>query len=189
MLSLKGNQSTLHADIQLFLSTELEKKLKGRKNKLIDSYEEFDKGHGRIEQRICYVTNQLDWLKQKPQWCDLKTIAMLKSVVTIGDNSTEEIRYFISSLAPNAKEIANAIRSHWAIENSLHWVLDLTLGEDNSRVRKDPAPENIAMIRHIILNLLQKAKSYFRKDMSLKGLQKKAGWGDSTLDLILMQNF
>jgi len=88
----------------------------------------------------------------------------------------------------NAKEISEAIRSHWAIENSLHWVLDVTLGEDNSRIRKDHAPENMAMVRHIILNLLQNAKKLF-KDMSLKRLQKKAGWGNSTLDLILMQNF
>jgi len=80
------------------------------------------------------------------------------------------------------------LRSHWAIENSLHWVLDVTLREDNSRIRKDNAPENMAMVRHIILNLLQGAKKKF-KEMSIKRLQKKAGWGEKTLDLILMQKF
>jgi len=104
---------------------------------------------------------------------------MIESQVTIGNETTTERRYFLSSLAPNAKEVAEAIRSHWAIENSLHWVLDVTLGEDNSRVRKDHAPENMAMVRHIVLNLLRGAKSHFRKDMSLKGLQKKAGWGEN----------
>lgn len=114
---------------------------------------------------------------------------MIKSTVTKGQKVTTEVRYFISSLSAKAEEIAKAIRSHWAVENSLHWVLDVTLGEDNSRVRKDNAPENMAMVRHIVLNLLRGAKGNFRKDMSLKGLQKKAGWGDKTLDLILMQKF
>jgi len=114
---------------------------------------------------------------------------MVESRVTVGDKTTTEQRYFISSLPANAKELAQAIRSHWAIETSLHWVLDVTMGEDLSRVRKDHAPENMAMIRHIVLNLLRGAKSQFRKDMSLKGLQKKAGWGDNTLSTILMQEF
>ena len=91
-------------------------------------------------------------------------------------------------MPPNAKQLAEAIRSHWAVENSLHWILDVTLREDDSRVRKDHAPENMAMVRHIILNMLQNTKKKF-KDMSIKRLQKKAGWGDSTLDMILMAGF
>jgi predicted transposase YbfD/YdcC len=185
VLALKGNHSRLHDDIRLFLSTEI-KKSKG--TKITDRYEEFDKGHGRIEQRTCYVSDQLDWLNQRDDWIDLKTIAMVESHVTVRDKTTTEQRFFISSLSPNAKEIAESVRSHWAIENSLHWVLDVTLREDDSRVRKDNAPENMAMVRHIILNMLQNTKKKF-KDMSLKRLQKKAGWGDSTLDLVLMQNF
>ena len=114
---------------------------------------------------------------------------MVESQVTVGAKTTAERRYFISSLASGAKEIAEAVRSHWAIENSLHWVLDVTLGEDNSRIRKKNAPENMAVVRHIVLNLLRASKSHFRKDTSLKGLQKAAGWADSTLDLILMQEF
>ncbi|WP_156414804.1 ISAs1 family transposase, partial [Legionella moravica] len=85
----------------------------------------------------------------------------------------------------NVKQIAQTIRSHWAVENSLHWVLDVTLREEDSRVRKDHAPENRAMVRHIILNVLQNTKKKF-KDMSIRRLLKKAGWGDSTLDMILM---
>lgn len=189
VLSLKGNHSTLHDDIHLFLSTEIEKLHRDKSHKIVDQYEDHDKGHGRIEHRICYVTDHLDWLEQRVDWCDLKTIAMVESRVTSGDKTTTEQRYFISSLPANAKELAVAIRSHWAIENSLHWVLDVTMGEDLSRVRKDHAPENMAMIRHIVLNLLRGAKSQFRKDMSLKGLQKKAGWGEKTLSTILMQNF
>jgi len=97
-------------------------------------------------------------------------------------------RYYISSLDVSAKYISHAIRSHRAIENSLHWVLDVTLGEDVSRIRKDNAPENMAMIRHLVLNLLQYAKKQ-HKDMSIKRLRKKAGWGDPTLDMIMMQAY
>lgn len=189
VLSLKGNHSTLHDDIHLFLSTEIEKLHQDKSHKIIDRYEDHDKGHGRIEHRICYVTDHLGWLEQRVDWCDLKTIAMVESRVTIGDKTTTEQRYFISSLPANAKELAEAVRSHWAIENSLHWVLDVTMGEDLSRVRKDHAPENMGMVRHIVLNLLRGAKSQFKKDMSLKGLQKKAGWGEKTLSTILMQKF
>ena len=113
---------------------------------------------------------------------------MIESRVSTGGHTKVERRYFISSLAANAKQIAEAIRSHWAVENSLHWVLDVTLREDDSRVRKDHAPENMAMVRHIILNMLQNTKKKF-KDMSIRRLQKKAGWGDSTLDMILMATF
>jgi predicted transposase YbfD/YdcC len=189
VLSLKGNHSKLHDEIQLFLSTEIEKLYQAKPHKISDHYEHHDKGHGRIEHRLCYVSDQLDWLTQRDKWCDLKTIAMVESRINKGDKMTIEQRYFISSLPANAKELAEAIRSHWVIENSLHWVLDVTMGEDYSRVRKDRAPENMAMIRHIVLNLLRGAKSQFRKDISLKGLQKKAGWGENTLSTILMQEF
>ncbi len=189
VLALKGNQGLLHDDIRLFLSAEIDKKQRKISNKIMDYYEDFDKGHGRIEKRTCYVTDQLEWLEQKKAWRDLKTVVAVESVVTTHEKTMTEIRYFISSLPPNAKEIAHAIRRHWAIENSLHWVLDVTLGEDNSRVRKDNAPENMAMIRHIVLNLLRNAKGKYSKDMSLKALQKKAGWGNATLDDILMQVF
>jgi len=185
ILALKGNHSTLHDDIRLFLSSEIGK---SDNSKIAGHYQEYDKGHGRIEQRTCYVTDQLDWLEQRDEWCDLKTIAVIESRVTVGEKITTERRYFISSLSPNAEQIAQAVRSHWAIENSLHWILDVTLREDDSRVRKDHAPENMAMVRHIILNLLQKAKTQF-KEMSIRRLQKKAGWGESTLNLIMMQEF
>ena len=137
VLALKGNHGKLHDDIRLFLEAEVGK-TKG--SKITDSYEEIDKGRGRIEHRICYVSDQIHWLEQRKQWRDLKTVIMVESHVSVGEHTTTEQRYFISSLAANAKQIAEAIRSHWAVEISLHWVLDLTLREDDSRVRKDNAP-------------------------------------------------
>ena len=108
----------------------------------------------------------------------------MRSVRTIGTDTTVEVRYFLSSLEANAKEISRCIREHWLIENSLHWTLDVVFNEDDSRNRLKNIAENMAMIRHVALNQLQKAKPNFRKDMSIKGLRKKAGWDDTTLDIV-----
>ena len=185
VLALKGNHSTLHNDIRLFFSTELKDKSSPY---AVEKFEDYDKGHGRIEKRTCYVSDQLSWLDSREEWSGLKTIAMIESEVIKGDKTTCEKRYFISSLPADPKKIETAVRSHWAIENSLHWVLDVTMNEDQSRVRKDHAPENMAMVRHIALNMLQNTKKTY-KDMSIRGLQKKAGWGNSTLNKILMKKF
>jgi predicted transposase YbfD/YdcC len=185
VLALKGNQGTLHEDVQLFLDTEIAKQTS---SKITDFCEEFDKGHGRIETRKCYVSDQLDWLEQKSQWKDLKTIAIIEEKREINGKISVERRYFISSLPAKAKQIAYAVRMHWGIENNLHWVLDMTFREDESRIRTDHAPENMGMIKHIALNMLRNGQKKF-KNISLKGLRKKAGWGDSTLDLILAENF
>lgn len=188
VLALKRNHGTLHTELSEWILHEIERFRNKQTSRIIDFNETFDKGHGRIEQRTCYITDQIDWLAQKKDWPDLKSVAMIESSIEANGKLMTEQRFFISSLPPHAKELADAVRSHWAIENSLHWVLDVTLGEDNSRIRKDYAPQNMAIVRHIILNLLQNTKRQF-KDMSIKRLQKKAGWGDSTLDSILMQKF
>ena len=101
---------------------------------------------------------------------------------------TIETRYYISSLMESPQKILAAIRSHWAIENGLHWVLDMSFGEDQSRIRKENAPQIMAVIRHISLNLLQFAKAQI-KGMSIKRLKKVAGWENQILDKIIMQNF
>jgi len=185
VLSLKGNQSTLHRDIQLFLDTEIEKT---NSPYITDVSEAIGKEHGRIESRRCFVSDHIDWLEQKPLWKDLKTVAVIEETRNIKGKISLERRYFISSLPPEAQTIAHAVRSHWAVENSLHWVLDMTFREDESRIRCRHAPENMSMIRHIALNMLRNAQKKF-KDVSIKGLRKKAGWGNATLDLILMANF
>ena len=188
VLSLKGNQGHLHEDIKLFLEVESRKKKALQLSAISDYCEENDKGHGRLEIRKCYVSDQLDWLDQKPQWKDLKTVAMIEEQREIRGKISIEHRYFISSLPADAKQIAQAVRSHWRIENSLHWILDMTLREDESRIRADHAPQNMSIIRHIVLNILQNGKKKF-KDISIRGLQKKAGWGNSTLNMLLEQNF
>jgi predicted transposase YbfD/YdcC len=185
VFALKGNQGTLNEDVRLFLETEINK---ASSTAIEDKHEEIDKGHGRIEIRKCVVSSQIDWLPQKANWDGLKTIVMIEEKRIIGDKVTEERRFFISSLPPDAEKIARCVRAHWLIENGLHWTLDLVFNEDNSRVRHQNAGQNMALIRHITLNMLNGAKSAF-KNVGLKALRKKAGWGNSTLDAIVRQSF
>jgi predicted transposase YbfD/YdcC len=184
VLFLKGNHGNLSADVQLFLETEVAKK----SSTAIDRYEEVDKGHGRIETRKCIVSSKLDWLGQKPEWSGIKSIAMVEETREIGKKISTECRFFISSLPADAKKIAKAVRAHWLIENALHWTLDVVFDEDNLRVRKKNAGQNMAIIRHVVFNMLGNAKKCF-KDVGTKALRKKAAWGDSTLELILRQSF
>ncbi|GAF77866.1 unnamed protein product, partial [marine sediment metagenome] len=167
-----------------FMETEVDNKT----DKIDDFYEEVDKGHGRLEIRKCYVSSQLDWLPNRKDWKDLNTIIMIESSRELKEEVSVERRFYISSLATDAEMIAKAIREHWGVENKLHWVLDVTFHEDDSRVRKDHAPENMSLIRRWTINMLKTAQKNF-KGISLKGLRKKAGWGDSTLDVVLQGDF
>lgn len=178
VLALKGNQGNLHKGIRAFFETELESGFK----ECSHTYSETtDKGHGRVEVRRCWSTNNISWLKQEEDWKDLCSINMVESIRSIVDPATKasksstEVRFFISSLPAEATKIAKAIRQHWGIENSLHWVLDVTFNEDKSRIRKDRAPENFSMLRKIALSILKNA-SHTRK--SIRGRRKIAGWDE-----------
>lgn len=184
ILALKGNHKNLSHDIQLYLDTEQAKPNNG---KLLVS-DDIDKGHGRIEQRTCYVTDNVEWIEERNKWSGLKSIIMVESKRTIKNKATTEKRYYITSKDADPEYLNDAIRSHWSIENKLHWVLDVSMSEDSSRVRKDYAPENLAMFRHICLNMLQRAKKGM-KDISIKGLRKLAGWCDATLIKIVSVSF
>ena len=174
VFALKGNQGTLSQDVELFLTTEVAKKASSA---LSDRYEHVDCDHGRIETRKCFISGEVDWLIQKEKWKGLKSIAMIEERREVGEKVSLERRFFISSLPADAKKLATAVRAHWGVENCLHWTLDLVFNEDASRIRKDYAPENMALVRHIVLNMLNKAKVAF-KDVGIKALRKKAGWGN-----------
>jgi predicted transposase YbfD/YdcC len=185
ILSLKGNHSNLHEDVKLFLETEA---LKKQSNAISDTCQSVDAGHGRIETRQCWVSDKIDWLKQKAEWSSLNAIAMIEEIRESGEKVTKECRFFLTSLPADAKLISSSIRAHWGIENTLHWTLDMTFREDESRIRSGNAAENMSVVRHISLNMLQNARKS-EKDVSIRGLRKKAGWGNSTLDHIIRQNF
>jgi predicted transposase YbfD/YdcC len=186
VLALKGNQGTLNNDVRLFLEMEISK---AKSTALSDTHIDITKGHGRIETRKCVVTNDIQWLTQKDEWKDLKTLIMIEETRQTGAKTTTERRFFISSMEANAQKIAHAVRSHWAVENALHWMLDVVFNEDNCRVRSGHGAQNMSLVRHFTLNMLRKAKPHFKKDTSLKALRKLAGWGNSHLRLILKQIF
>lgn len=182
VLALKGNQSALHEDVSLFF------KRKPPKIKRY-SYKETSSGHGREEIRKCVVADNIDWLRTRhPQWCNLNSIIEIESTREIKGEVTTEKRYYISSLSADPEKILNTVRSHWAIENKLHWVLDVCFGDDQSRIRKGNAPRNIAIIKKTALNLLQIIKAT-RPRISLKRMIKLAGWDNDFLNEVLRADF
>jgi len=178
VLSLKGNQGNLHQDVELvFTDKDLLKELMVDVAQTTDGSE-----HGRIEERIYRTVSIPEELKKQHNWPHLKTIVEVISKREIKGVISEETRYYITSLENDAAKIGKAIRSHWAIENSLHWILDISFRDDDSRIRKGNAPQNIVIVKHIALNILQKAKE---KRDSIKQLRKAAGWDNNQLLKIL----
>ena len=184
VFSLKGNQGNLLEDVTLFFEDITH-------GKYISSCLDFDKAHGRIERRECFICTDVTWLKElNPKWNSINSIVKIKSTREFKDVSknTEETRFYISSIkTPKPKSMLSTIRKHWGIENTLHWVLDMSFNEDYSRIRKGHAPEVMAIIRHFTLNLLQQ----FKNDrQSIVGLRKICAWDENTLtQLLATSNF
>ncbi|WP_157379903.1 ISAs1 family transposase, partial [Burkholderia ubonensis] len=118
-----------------------------------------EKDHGRIETRRCVVSDLLSKWRPVALWPGMRSIAMVESTREIGDTVSVERRYYVSSLSPDAVRIAHAVRSHWRIENSMHWVLDVAFGEDHCRVRVENAAQNFAILRRITMNMLRRDTS------------------------------
>ncbi len=155
VISLKGNQGTLHEDIKNYLDWAERIKFAGI------SYDYFEtsleKDHGRIEQRRCWITEEIDWLEQKGDWKNFKSVVMVEAVrEVIGQEKTLERRYFISSLEADAGQALKAVRGHWGIENELHWCLDIGFREDESRVREGKSAENA---RHFATHWLKSVET------------------------------
>jgi predicted transposase YbfD/YdcC len=175
IFSLKGNHGQLSEDVTTYFK---DKEL----TQNIASHVDYDKGHGRVETRECWVMDAVEWLKKRhPRWSSIQSVIKIQSVRE-SKVTTKEVRYYISSLKDTPDQVLKSIRSHWAIENTLHWTLDMSFNEDYSRIRKGNAPYAMAIIRHVALNLLQQIKT---KRQSIKRLRKMCGWDNDTLDLVV----
>jgi predicted transposase YbfD/YdcC len=169
LLSLKGNQGTLHEDVQLYFDSKHTCPEVG--------YETFDGEHGRFEKRAVFASSDIDWLKDlHPKWTGLKSIIAVTAERETAKKTSRETRYFISSLdATDPKRLGYIVRAHWGIENNLHWVLDTAFQEDDQRTRLGNSAANMAILRHIALNLIKSDKTI---KIGIKNRRLKAGWDD-----------
>ena len=156
MLAVKGNQPTLHEGIVEFFLDHLEDDFARVK---VSRHETKEKGHGRDEHRTYYVCDVPEDLPDRARWKGLKRIGVAISDTVRGGKPCDDVRYYILSRKLSARRFGAAVRGHWGIENSLHWQLDMSFGEDRSRVRKDHADANMAGVRRMALSLLKNEKS------------------------------
>lgn len=180
LFALKGNRPLMAAEVAGYFADPGQK---------IEPFQTVDADHGRIETRIHRVSQEVDWLfsdrryKGEPRLPGLTTIACVQSTRQIGEAVTTATRLYLSSARLTPEAFARAVREHWSIENSLHWVLDMTFDEDRARNRKDKGPENLAILRKLTLNLLRKA----RPKLPVSRKRKRAGWSDDFAKSIIGQ--
>ena len=174
IIALKGNQGTLHEDVKVFAA---EQKANGFKDTTISRHETVDGEHGRIETRTTTMIHDVQWLQERHAWPGLKGVVIVESQRGIDGKITRETRYYITSLSVPAQTIGPMIRDHWAIENSLHWVMDMVFRDDECRVRTDHAPANFTTLKHMANNLARRAPG---KD-SVRLKRKTAAWDDDFL--------
>ncbi len=183
VLAVKENQGHLYEDISYLFDLFLKE---DNPLEFIDDYHKtVGKDHGRLETRRCYTLAADRYqasVRNLSDWEHIRSLVLVISERQIGTQTTTQARYFISSAPPVAAKMLGAVRSHWGVENSLHWVLDVVFDEDHSRVRKDNAPQNLAVIRQLALNLLKKEKSA-KGGIQAKRLQ--AAWDENYLLKVL----
>jgi predicted transposase YbfD/YdcC len=179
LLAVKDNQPTLHADVKSYFDTAPSDE--------VERSETVGKEHGRLEIRAHTISHSVDWIASErsypgaPRFPKLATIAMVESRIERGDKIECERRSYISSRVLSAAAFADAVRSHWAIENNLHWTLDVTFHEDQSRLRAGHGAQNMAVVRHFALNLVRQAPD----KRSIKRRRKRASWDPEYLLQIL----
>ncbi len=172
-LALKGNQGTLHDDVSTFLNDPASKPATSAQN--------VDADHGRIETRTATVSTDIDWLQRDHHWPGLAAIGKVVRIRETASKTTTETAYYLLSTALSATRFNEVVREHWGVENRLHWRLDVVMNEDQDRTRLGNGPHNLAVLRHMALNVMQKDGS----KGSLRGKFQRAGWNDAYLSKLL----
>jgi len=172
-LALKGNQATLHDDVRLFLDDPT--RAGGVTAQTVDG------DHGRIETRTASVSTDIGWLQENHDWPGLRAIGKVERMRETHGKTTRETAYYLLSTALSGERFLDVIRAHWGVENRLHWRLDVVMNEDQQRARLDNGPNNLAVLRHIALNVIQKEGS----KGSLRGKLKRAAWDENYLRTLL----
>jgi len=178
VLALKGNQGSLRADVELFAT---EQKARSFADTTITRDTTVDGDHGRIETRTTTVIHYVAWIQERHDWPGLEAVVMVESRREINEKIESETRFYLTSLVMVAALMGPVVRSHWAVENSLHWVMDMVFRDDECRVRTEHAPANFTTIKHMAHNLLRTANS---KD-SLRLRRKVAAWDDDFLAALI----
>jgi predicted transposase YbfD/YdcC len=173
VLALKGNQGTLHDDVSRFLDDPA--------CEATTTKPTVDADHGRIETRTATVATNIDWLQQDHRWPGLAAIGKLVRVREAASKTTTETAYYLLSTALSGERFNAVVRQHWGVENRLHWRLDVVMNEDQDRSRLGNGPNNLAVLRHFALNVMQKDTT----KGSLRGKFKRAGWDDAYLAKLL----
>jgi predicted transposase YbfD/YdcC len=178
VLALKDNQGTLSEAVRDYFSVAQAHDFQGVDHTY---HEQLDTGHGRIEKRRCWACADLNTLPAPQRWAGLRSIIRVESERHIGDKVTTEQRFFISSLKADAHKIAPAIRAHWEIENGCHWVLDVTFGEDDSRIRRGHGAHNFSTLRQMALSVLKREPTH----ISIRKKCIRAGYNDRFREQVL----
>ena len=179
VLALKDNHPTLSEAVTLWLN---EARDTGCADIEHSYHETVDGDHGRMETRRYGITSAIEWLGAKASWSNLQSVGMVEARREIGDTVQIDTRYFLTSLPAQAVRFAHAVRQHWGVENSLHWVLDVSFQEDACRIRKEKGAPTFAVLRHIALNLLRREPHHKR---GIKARRKRAGWDRDYLVQVL----
>jgi predicted transposase YbfD/YdcC len=186
VLALKGNQETVHEEVKSFLDATIVEAQTLRPPGAaapkaaakLAHIQTVEKDHGRMEIRDYYQSDQLDWFADLEKWQGIKSVGVVESARELDGVKTIERRYYLASLPLNVELFARAVRSHWGVENKVHWVMDVCFREDQSRARAGNAAENLATLRRLALNMLRQEKT---KKRGIKGKQLNAGWDHAYL--------